>query len=268
MPGPTVLPSRAVQASTTFELDDLGNSTYLTAVCQEDMGSWVQHQEDQSCLVIIGRQKPRILPEISMDQLWPSLALSRGQVIRNQPFSHGLCKGPDSLTPKTESYICTAHRGAVDTWINKPNGDWIPPHFSLGWNTLGEETVCTTLGHGPDAGTFTLLRTHLCVCLWPPSPRPLVATSTLHSTFRLLPALPRSTAGDLAPSSPFHRSLGRHLLSASWRTRRGGGIQSTAKGQGTRGANGVNPSLRPRVREPRGPVSVGVKDRHPSSRRG
>ena len=41
-----------------------------------------------------------------------------------------------------------------------------------------------------------------------------------------------------------------HLLSASWRPGRGGGIQSTSEGLRTRGANGVNPSLSLKVWEP------------------
>lgn len=53
--------------------------------------------------------------EISIDHLWPSLADSQGQVIRNQLFSRGSCGDPGSLTPKTESYICVPYRGGVNT---------------------------------------------------------------------------------------------------------------------------------------------------------
>ena len=44
-----------------------------------------------------------------------------------------------------------------------------------------------------------------------------------------------------------------HLLSASWRSGRGGGIQSTSEGLRIRGADGVNPSLSPEGLRTRSP---------------
>lgn len=52
----------------------------------------------------------------------------------------------------------TTSKPAAWEKLSKPDGDWILPHFSLSWNTLRQETICTTLGHGPDAGTFMLPR--------------------------------------------------------------------------------------------------------------
>ena len=61
--------------------------------------------------------------ETSIDHLWPSLADSQGQVIRNQLFSCGSSGGPGSLTPKIESYVCVPYRGGVNTRLSSKHGN-------------------------------------------------------------------------------------------------------------------------------------------------
>lgn len=69
----------------------------------EEMRSWVQHQVEglaHSLGVNTIRLPKAGDSEISVDYLWPSLALSQGQVIRNQLFSRVGLQAPSHPRPR------------------------------------------------------------------------------------------------------------------------------------------------------------------------